>query len=310
MVKEQSIKDQIRSMEGWAIKGLQKEEQEDYDGARKLLKLLQVQARKLERTSGKNGLKHLPKLEEVNILKMRVTESRAATGFLMGCLGKIQKLKKKETEKEDEAELAAIRQEEKGYIKEVGKYSASLVHQIDEARKIVDLEPWINPIHLARSENMDILWEFLRRDGYYEHLSNTEFTKIIDTISRKTSWSLLSFSHARLNGAILNNLDFRLASITDAHCRKTDFSGSIFYKANLSGSFVLALFVGADLTQANLHSGYFQEADFAGADFKDARLSGANLDGANLKDVKNLTKDQLHSANKWNEAKNIPKELL
>ena len=80
MAKEQSIKNQISAMIAWALEAEKKEEQKDFEGARKLLKDIQVQARRMEWRGSKSGLKHLEKTDEVKKLKRKITEARAATG--------------------------------------------------------------------------------------------------------------------------------------------------------------------------------------------------------------------------------------
>jgi uncharacterized protein YjbI with pentapeptide repeats len=53
---------------------------------------------------------------------------------------------------------------------------------------------------------------------------------------------------------------------------------------------------GADLQRANLSYADATDANFRGANFKDANLKGTILRGADLREVRNLTREQLTSA--------------
>jgi uncharacterized protein YjbI with pentapeptide repeats len=68
-----------------------------------------------------------------------------------------------------------------------------------------------------------------------------------------------------------------VVDIHGAFVRRTDLSGANLERANLSY---------ADATNAN----------FRGANFRDANLEGTILRGADLRDVKNLTREQLAAA--------------
>ena len=83
--------------------------------------------------------------------------------------------------------------------------------------------------------------------------------------------------NAKLMEAKLNEACLKDADLTAAYLIKADLT-----KANLSG---------ADLTQAVL-----SEADLSGADLEGAELTDTFLNGANLKDVLNLTCDQIELA--------------
>ena len=72
--------------------------------------------------------------------------------------------------------------------------------------------------------------------------------------------------------------------------------------------------VGAILFKANLSEAILFRADLRGADLADAQLSGARLLGANLavadlSEAKNLTAEQVQSAEDWREA-DLPEDLL
>jgi uncharacterized protein YjbI with pentapeptide repeats len=66
-----------------------------------------------------------------------------------------------------------------------------------------------------------------------------------------------------------------------------DIHGAFVRRTDLSG---------ADLERANLSYADATNANFRGANFKDANLKGTILRGADLREVRNLTREQLASA--------------
>lgn len=85
------------------------------------------------------------------------------------------------------------------------------------------------------------------------------------------------FTNANLNGAVMNHVD-----MSHAFCKNTSLMNTKLKNANLGWvSFENALLIDADLH---------------GADMNHAILKDANLAGANLRNVKNLTLDQVKEA--------------
>ncbi len=69
------------------------------------------------------------------------------------------------------------------------------------------------------------------------------------------------------------------------------------FHVNLSGAYLNRVDLShTTLYRANLSRANFTKAVFRGADFKDAKLDETVLLGADLKDVKNLTVEQLRRA--------------
>jgi hypothetical protein len=85
-----------------------------------------------------------------------------------------------------------------------------------------------------------------------------------------------------LSGETLRSADLEGAQLTNANLAEAQLAGSNLIAADLSGANVN----GADLT----------EVDLSGADVSGADLTGATLTGADLRQVKNLTQEQLDSA--------------
>ena len=95
-------------------------------------------------------------------------------------------------------------------------------------------------------------------------------------------------SKDQLKGADLCNAKLMQAKLKGACLEDADLTAAYLIKADLSE----ANLSGADLTQAVL-----SEANLAGADLDGAELTDTFLNGANLKDVQNLTCDQIELAN-------------
>ncbi len=91
-----------------------------------------------------------------------------------------------------------------------------------------------------------------------------------------------------LAGADLSTAKLMRAELAEANFSGADLSAAYLICANLSR----ANLSGADLTEAVL-----SEANLSGADLEDADLTDAYLNGADLSGVKNLTCDQVESAN-------------
>jgi Pentapeptide repeats (8 copies) len=99
---------------------------------------------------------------------------------------------------------------------------------------------------------------------------------------------ILNLSYTNLKGA-----DLLSANLTNADLTGSNLTGAILFVADLSGGYLTK----ADLTNADL-----QGADFSGgyltlADLSGANLDGAYLDGTDLREAKNLTQQQIDSAN-------------
>ena len=94
-------------------------------------------------------------------------------------------------------------------------------------------------------------------------------------------------SKNNLKGADLCNAKLMQANLNEACLENADLTAAYLIKADLTK----ANLSGADLTQAVL-----SEADLSGADLDGAELTDTFLNGANLKDVHNLTCDQIELA--------------
>ncbi len=87
--KEQTIKDQIAAMEGWAIQAKKQMDALKYYEVMKLFKLINVQGRRLEW----RGLKQLPKMEESKMLKLKISQGQVSRGQIsQGQISRPQRL--------------------------------------------------------------------------------------------------------------------------------------------------------------------------------------------------------------------------
>ncbi len=103
-------------------------------------------------------------------------------------------------------------------------------------------------------------------------------------------------SDADLRGAYLNDANLNNANLNNAKLRGAYLIGADFSNANLRG---------ADFSNANLSNANLRGADLSNADLSNADLSFANLSSADLRYAKNLTPEQVKSANanSWEKAK-------
>jgi len=282
---EESIKDIIAAMEGWAIKAKQKIASKNFNEAVKLLRNLNTQGRRLEWSGSKSGLKHLPKLKEVGILKQKISQSRAAAQESLSALQHLDKLAKKEGKKP--AEVAVIEKKRSDYLKTAGQNVVMCIQLLKESRGIVESEPWFDGEVLSRPENKEILLMLLCGQDFYE--STRPNTSIIQKINLKmANFTRANLKEADLEGADLEGADLTRADLTGANLKGANFTranfswadliGANLFGANLTRAYLIeANLFGANLTRANL-----REAILTRADLREAILTGANLIGADL----------------------------
>ncbi|MBW2995664.1 pentapeptide repeat-containing protein [Candidatus Woesearchaeota archaeon] len=324
MAEEQTIKNEIAAMEGWAIDAKGKADSADYKGAISDLKKLNLQGRRLEWRGGKYGLKHLPDLAEVEQLKERIASARAAAQNAIGAVEKMTKLGKGKTP----AEEAAIKRKEGNLRKDAGKNITILIQVLKLARATAEKEPWMDLSIIVK--NKKVLAEFLRGAGYYKGFSQEERMELERDYIKFTG-AKLDLSKADLSEADLRKMSLIGADLSEAWLRKADLSEAWIMGADLSGAYLKganlreaklwktflfradlrrAYCSGADFMEADLSEADLSGAIFVKANFDKAKLNEADLSGANLKDVKNLTAKQLRSAKNWDKAKNIPPKIL
>ena len=98
-------------------------------------------------------------------------------------------------------------------------------------------------------------------------------------------------------GANLGGVRLRGADLSDADLIDAKLRGANLYDANLRGANLYdADLTGARLRRANLSGATLRRADLIGADLEDANLEGADLEGADLSIARNLTQEQINSA--------------
>lgn len=101
----------------------------------------------------------------------------------------------------------------------------------------------------------------------------------------------------RLNGLDLSNVYMRFSSFTKCWLIRTRFVQADLLSADFSDStLVQADFTGASLVEAN----------FSGALLAGAILAGANVENADFRGARELTREQLTSANNWPNARRDP----
>jgi uncharacterized protein YjbI with pentapeptide repeats len=120
-----------------------------------------------------------------------------------------------------------------------------------------------------------------------------------------------NLSGADLRGANLRGADLSSADLSSADLSSADLSRANLSRANLRGANLrgadLSYYAdlrGADLSSADLRGANLRDANLRGADLSSADLSYADLRSANLRSAKNLTLEQVKSANanSWKKA--------
>jgi len=152
-------------------------------------------------------------------------------------------------------------------------------------------------------------------------LIHLEKSNMLEADFRNANLSEAYLTESVLRGANLKGANLQFAKIIRADLQGANLQGAQLIKATVAKSNLanvnlmyanlqeahldLSEFNGANLQEANL-----QDADLEQAFLPSANLTGANLKGTNLKTVDGLTAEQLHSAKNWQEAKNIPTDLI
>ena len=173
MAEEKSIKDQIYEMyDVWAVAAQQEAGKGNYEKVKEELGKINLQGRKLEWRGGLSGLKHLPDMEEVKVLKNKVTEARAAAQQALSSIQHMEKLMGKEKKGSSKGEHFAKEKKKAQYQQEITKSLAILVEVTKQANAIAKDESWLNLTYLTRKNNSTVLLEFLRETGYYKHLNS------------------------------------------------------------------------------------------------------------------------------------------
>jgi uncharacterized protein YjbI with pentapeptide repeats len=134
----------------------------------------------------------------------------------------------------------------------------------------------------------------------------------------RTSLNNADLRSAKLRSAKLISADLRSANLSNAHLERADLNRADLPNTNLSGAHLER----ADLSRTDLRSAKLISADLRSANLKTANISGAHLERANLsgailgcstlftekfvctnlKEVKNLTSQQIKAAKNWEQA--------
>ena len=320
MAEEQSLKDQIAAMESWSINIREFISFGNYDEAKKLLREINTQGRRLEWRGGKRGLKHLPEMSQIKVLKIKISQTRSASQEAQTSIEHFERVAKKEGK--TPVEIAAIKRKETSYKNETRKNVSILIKELIGAKEISDAEPWFDPVVLVEKSNLKALFFLLRCEKFYAHFSEAFLAKIV----KKINFKLVSFGKehctffvdAQLQGLELQGVDFHNGFFRNSNLIGTNFSEADLSFAKFIGA---ANLMGANFTNANLAlaeikcSGGIKNSNFRGAnlrgavlsfsDFTGVILTGADINGANLYLVKNLSTEQLHSAKNWEKARSF-----
>lgn len=291
MAEDQSIKNQIAAMEGWAtlvLKNKLNVPKPDYEGAKGLLKHIDRQGRKLEWR--RNGIRKLPDIFTKD-LKTQISSARASAQKIIDWLDKKDFEQKKEL-----------------YLKLCKQYATSMTEMLRRATNTVEDEPW-NLINFPKIRKekwfASVFEQFAQRKGYYKDHNYIDPFSPIDlegALLAKANLkgakipSNMIFSEANLEGVKFKGADLKNVNFEGANLVGANFEG-----ANLSG----ARFETANLTGANFENAFLFDAHFNRADLQMVSFKGANIEHANFWGVRHLTKEQIHSAKNWEKADNL-----
>jgi hypothetical protein len=117
-------------------------------------------------------------------------------------------------------------------------------------------------------------------------------------ISNDLQGSTLYLSNADLRAVSFYKDNFQNACFNCSDLREANFRGTQLQKARFwKACLAKAAFTDADLTDTDL-----VEADFREAEMRNCNLTGANISQANFEAAKDLTVEQVKSAQNWQEA--------
>ncbi|WP_413175037.1 pentapeptide repeat-containing protein [Anabaena azotica] len=129
--------------------------------------------------------------------------------------------------------------------------------------------------------------------------------------NQRLDLSKIDFKKANLNKAHLKGANFKGANLRGAYLVEANLKGAYFRGANLQGAHLTGAKLqgadligvrlqGAELVEANMQEAYLSGAYLQGASLQEADLQGAYLNGANLQEAYlnevNLEKVQLHGS--------------
>lgn len=185
-------------------------------------------------------------------------------------------------------------------IKALGKLSKNKYQGTKQRRAWVILEHWLQTESTARVYGE--LDGYIRRWGDIkprEECLDIEYAirtlcKITANMDRENSFTQLDLRHLNLN-----NINFKCANFKNSHLQGSNLSNSNLQNTKYSKF--------AKLQEANLTGSNLQ-----GVDLADANLNRADISSANMKDVKNLTQEQLEKIvyNIEHPPLNLPKGLV
>tara|TARA_Y100000310_G_scaffold343220_1_gene449859 strand:+ start:291 stop:1547 length:1257 start_codon:yes stop_codon:yes gene_type:complete len=204
MTQQQTISDQIKAIEAWALRVKEHEEEKQYSEIGNITESIYRQARKLLQRKEGYGLKDLPELDEVKTLREDLTQVEAACKMITKNL---KTLPSEDSEKEG--------------LKIIARYIAVLFVKAEAARRIIDREPWFNVEVLTRQENVDVLCDVFRKKGFY---GNKEITEHMLRVLHGVAIKNVNFA-----GKSLKKAYFRGVNFDNCHFDACDMQNVIFY---------------------------------------------------------------------------------
>ncbi|MEH2036200.1 nSTAND1 domain-containing NTPase [Nostoc sp.] len=171
-------------------------------------------------------------------------------------------------------------------------------------------------VYVGRVEKpirINLLWEQVNtvKGKEYSQVKIQALEKLVQAGESLASrdFSSADLTGADLIGANLSNANLSSANFSNANLSNANLSGAILSNANLSVADLsnvnlsFANLGGADLSAADLSGANFSYALLGNADLSYANFRSANFRSAYLSNAKNLTPEQVKSADGWEKAK-------
>jgi uncharacterized protein YjbI with pentapeptide repeats len=138
-------------------------------------------------------------------------------------------------------------------------------------------------LKFARFENAHLEnVNFEGSDLYQASLRDAQLTGGIFSTSKEKPWD--NGACANLTHADLSNINLTNAQLSYTNMSHSILENAVLYKAKLKST---------NLGYSKLNNAVFKEADLEGADFLLAEIKGVDFSKANLRNIKNLTLEQI-----------------
>lgn len=274
MADEETLLDQVKAMEAWALEALEKVTarpmgETNITKAIEVLQNLNRQGRKVEWRSNGRGIRDLPtEIPEVQQLHQELSSARAGALQVIEQLKEFVKLwniisdKKQFNNKQTEA-----------LLNKAAKFVKSITVQMENAREVMRREIWLPKNVIVYADWFPkVAPLILNKKGCYRHL---DLAQLLPRLQK-----------ANLAGADLEGVNLSGANLQRANLTKAKLAGANLEKANLTLAQLSEVNLdGASLTEAVLTEAILTNASLKGAQMNKVSAMKVNASGSNLDDT-------------------------